>query len=127
MPTVLAVAIGSAFGGALRYGVANAMAMRGLTAWPLGTLLVNIVGSFVLGALVRYSTLSPGLNPQVQQFIGAGFCGGLTTFSALSVETLGLIQAGALGRAVLYVVISVGAGLGAAVLGMRAVGTVGLP
>ena len=123
MPLVFAVAAGSALGGVARYLVSSALADRHSGGFPLGTLVVNIVGSFVLGALVRYTTVAPALSPMLRLLIGAGFCGGFTTFSAFSVETLDLVQRGEHTRALLYVSLSIVTGLAAAVAGMSLAAT----
>jgi fluoride exporter len=78
MVVVLLVALGAAIGAPLRY-LASAKFDR---AWPLGTLAVNVAGSFVLGLCVAWS-----LNENALAFIGVGFCGGLTTYSGFAVQT----------------------------------------
>lgn len=123
MPLLLAVALGSAVGGVARYVISGAL-QRPSNAFPVGTLTVNIVGSFVLGAVVRYTAMSPTFSTEMRLLLGAGFCGGFTTFSTFSVETLELLQGGAYARAGLYVGLSVLTGLTAAVLGMAVVRTV---
>ncbi|MBL8983184.1 MAG: fluoride efflux transporter CrcB [Gemmatimonadetes bacterium] len=123
MPLLLAVAIGSAAGGVARYVISGAL-QRPTNAFPIGTLTVNIVGSFVLGAVVRYAAMSPGFSAEMRLLLGAGFCGGFTTFSTFSVETLELLQGGEYARAGLYVGLSVLTGLTAALLGMAFMRTV---
>ncbi|MER8788188.1 fluoride efflux transporter CrcB [Mesorhizobium sp. M0983] len=113
------VTAGSMIGGVLR-----ALASLASTAWwgtgfPFGTLLVNIVGSFLIGF---YATLTGPdgrvfASPLQRQFFMAGFCGGLTTFSAFSLETLTLAQSGKLVAAALNIAISVVAWLAAVWLG----------
>jgi fluoride exporter len=80
-------------------------------AWPWATLLVNVAGAFVLGATVPRARWRP--------LVGTGFCGALTTFSTLQVEVLGLLDAGRVALAALYVGISGAAGLAAVALGER--------
>ena len=84
--TVLLVAIGGAAGATLRF-LAGHRLDRDL---PLGTLLVNVVGSFLLGL---FSALS--LDAHLLALLGTGFCGGLTTYSAFAVQTHGLGRRGA--------------------------------
>jgi fluoride exporter len=89
-----AVALGSALGAVARY-----LCSIGILTWfglgfPLGTLAVNVVGSFLIGF---YATLTePGgrllASPAARQFVLAGFCGGFTTFSIFSLETVFLIE-----------------------------------
>ncbi|MER9213578.1 fluoride efflux transporter CrcB [Mesorhizobium sp. M0663] len=105
-------------------GVLRALASSTSTAlwgagFPFGTLLVNIVGSFLIGF---YATLTGPdgrvfAGPLQRQFFMVGFCGGLTTFSAFSLETLTLAQGGRLVAAGLNVAISVVAWLAAVWLG----------
>jgi CrcB protein len=77
--TPLLVALGAAVGAPLRFLVARALDGR----WPHGTLLVNLVGSFLLGALAG-AAVSGG----AMALLGTGFCGGLTTYSAFSVQSV---------------------------------------
>ena len=76
--TALLVAVGAALGAAARFWVAHHL--DGRTPW--GTLLVNVAGSFVLGLVVGASVSADAL-----ALLGTGFCGGLTTYSAFSVQT----------------------------------------
>jgi CrcB protein len=76
--TPLLVALGAALGASIRFGVAHHL--DGRTPW--GTLLVNVAGSFVLGALV-----GAGASADALALLGTGVCGGLTTYSAFSVQT----------------------------------------
>ena len=109
----VAVAVGGAIGSVGRFWLTAAM--TGLTGprFPWGTLLINVLGSFVIG-LVAGVTLTPtrvGLHPDMRIFLMTGVCGGFTTFSAFSLQTLELMQAGetvpALGYAVGSVVLCV--------------------
>ena len=119
MNLVLAVAGGSAVGGLLRYLLSGAIQQRS-TGFPTGTLVVNVLGSFILGSLVRYAAVNPTLSPHLRLLLGAGFCGGFTTFSTFSVETLELLQQGQHPRAFLYITLSVVTSLAAAMAGMVA-------
>ncbi|MER8421614.1 fluoride efflux transporter CrcB [Mesorhizobium sp. M1428] len=113
------VAAGSMIGGVLRALASLASTALWGTGFPFGTLLVNIVGSFLIGF---YATLTGPdgrvfADPLQRQFFMAGFCGGLTTFSAFSLETLTLAQGGRLVAAGLNIAISVVAWLAAVWLG----------
>jgi fluoride exporter len=92
--TYLVIALGSALGGLARYGCGLlAVALWG-PAFPWGTLIINIVGSFVIGGFATL-TAPEGrvyVSPLGRQFVMVGLCGGYTTFSAFSLETLGLLQ-----------------------------------
>jgi CrcB protein len=105
--TVLWVALGGAIGSVLRFAVAEGS--RRLLLWvalPWPTLLVNIVGSFALGLVLRWAVTTDA-TPQVRAFLMIGVCGGFTTFSAFSLETAGMLHANQFGRAAGYAVASV--------------------
>jgi CrcB protein len=121
MHILLAVAAGSATGGVARFLVSGALQSRSPGAFPIGTLTVNVLGSFLLGVVARYAAMSPTFSPEVRVLLGAGFCGGFTTFSTFSVETLELMQTGDYARAVGYVGLSVVASIAAAAIGMMVV------
>jgi CrcB protein len=92
----VAVAAGGALGSVARFWMAGAMAALTGPEFPWGTLLINILGSFVIG-LVAGFTLTPvrvGMHPDVRIFLMTGVCGGFTTFSAFSLQTLELAQNG---------------------------------
>ena len=115
---LLAVALGSALGGCLRYlatiGV-NALLQR---AFPWGTLAVNVAGCLLIGMLHVLIVERGGPPETLRLFTMVGVLGGFTTFSSFSLETLLLVQQGALGRAITYVVASVIVCLAASVAGM---------
>lgn len=102
------IALGGALGSVARYWVAvwAAPVSRSL---PLGTMGINIVGSFVIG-FVGTLTLAAGRHPAPESFrlfVMVGMCGGFTTFSSFSLQTLDLLRAGAVGRAMLHIGLSV--------------------
>jgi CrcB protein len=100
--------VGGALGSLLRYVVAVCMAPVSLRM-PLGTLLINVAGSFVIGFFGTL-TLGHGRYPAPEAarlFVMVGFCGGFTTFSSFSLQTLDLLRSGAVGRALLNVLASV--------------------
>ena len=101
------IAIGSALGGVMRYLVGGFVQQRAGIAFPYGTLLVNITGSFLLGFLLRYALATPAISPEVRGLLTTGFCGGYTTFSTFTFETMTLIDDGELRRAAAYVLASV--------------------
>jgi CrcB protein len=116
--SVLAVALGGALGSLARYGFAM-LAMPVSRDLPVGTLIINIVGSFII-AFFGTMTLAQGRFPAPEPwrlFVMVGVCGGFTTFSSFSMQTFDLMRGGYMGRAMFYVVASVvlcvlGAGLG---------------
>jgi CrcB protein len=102
--TPLLVALGAAMGATLRFWVGHHLDEQ----WPVGTLLVNVAGSFVLGLVVGASP-----SESVVALLGTGLCGGLTTYSAFAVQTRDLGPAG--GAA--YAAVTVGLALAACALG----------
>ncbi|ODU55647.1 MAG: camphor resistance protein CrcB [Acetobacteraceae bacterium SCN 69-10] len=104
------VAIGSSLGGMGRSWVATAMARLTGPQFPWGTILINIVGSFVIG-LVAAATAPGGRFAAPQElrlFVMVGVCGGFTTFSSFSLQTLELLRDGRPGEALGNIVLSVG-------------------
>jgi len=107
--TWIAVALGGALGSLARYLLADVVTALTGPRFPWGTLLINVVGSFVIG-LIAAATVPPAhiaMDPDVRIFLMVGLCGGFTTFSAFSLQTLELTQAGQLWPAAGYVVGSV--------------------
>ena len=106
--TCLIVMIGGAFGTLARYGVSVLMAPYSRDL-PLGTILINVTGSFIIG-LFGTLTLAQGRFPvsdTVRLFVMIGLCGGYTTFSSFSLQTLDLIRSGAMVRAMINIAASV--------------------
>ena len=90
------IGLGSALGGMARYGCSDLAARYFGTAFPWGTLFVNVTGSLLIGFLASL-TVDDGrllLSPDARAFLMIGLCGGFTTFSALSLETLNLARDG---------------------------------
>ncbi len=115
---VAAVAIGGALGSVARYLLGAYVQARVSTALPVGTLLINVVGSFLLGLFVQVGLDTSAVTPEVRFFLTTGFCGGFTTFSTFSYETYRLIEDGEFGIAGFYVVASVVLSLIGCALGM---------
>ena len=113
----LLIALGGAAGSLLRYLVGGAVQRMSDSGFPVGTLVVNVSGCFIIGVLVR-QFLNMQLSPELRALLIVGFCGGFTTFSTFSAETLGLIEGGEYGRAAGYVVLSVALCLAATLTGM---------
>lgn len=90
------VMVGGALGTGARFWLSGFVAERGGEIFPLGTLLVNVTGSFVIGFLAAF--MDPeGLflvSPRLRQFLMIGVCGGYTTFSSFSLQTLDLVRDG---------------------------------
>ena len=103
------IALGSALGGAARYWLSGAIARRFGEAFPVGTLMVNVTGSFVIGFIATLS--DPGgrllMSVTARQFVMLGLLGGYTTFSSFSLQTLNLARDGEWLYACANVVLSV--------------------
>jgi fluoride exporter len=113
---VLMVFLGGMVGAPVRYLADRAVQSRHRSVFPLGTLLINVCGAFVLGA-VSSAAAHQHLPGNVSLLLGTGFCGGLTTFSTFSFETMRLLEDGSLAEAGLNVVGSLLLGLAAAFAG----------
>jgi CrcB protein len=100
--------VGSALGGVLRYALTR-MTLAVSAGFPYGTVLINVVGSFVIGYFGTL-TLQSGkysASDNLRLFVMVGVCGGFTTFSSFSLQTFDLMRSGAWGRAIANVVVSV--------------------
>ena len=114
---ILCVAAGGAIGALLRFAAIQLTMHFHPAPFPLGTMIVNILGSFVIGFLmVRYIT-TPSESGQL--FFVTGVLGGFTTFSAFSWDALQLMQRGQLTLAATYILGSVVLSLGAVMLGYQ--------
>ncbi|HKW11578.1 MAG TPA: fluoride efflux transporter CrcB [Gemmatimonadaceae bacterium] len=114
------VALGSACGGAARFAVATLVQQRLGANFPVGTLVVNVTGSFLIGLLLRYALGTTAISPEMRALLTTGFVGGYTTFSTFSYEALVLLEDGQSVRAGLYVLLSVVLSLAATWLGVTA-------
>ncbi|MCF6212758.1 MAG: fluoride efflux transporter CrcB [Flavobacteriaceae bacterium] len=117
MRIVALVGLGSFIGGTLRYLIAQMVQSKFLSAFPFGTLTVNIIGCFVIGIVFGMSEKF-NLSPEWRLFLATGICGGFTTFSAFSLETMQLLRDGQILYGLLYVAASILVGLLAVYLGM---------
>jgi fluoride exporter len=114
----LIVFLGAGIGGALRHGVnVGATRLFGF-GFPYGTLIVNILGSFVMGLFAGYFAFRPGVPQHARLFLTTGILGGFTTFSTFSLDTALLIERHSFGLAAGYVIGSVAAGLSALFFGL---------
>ncbi len=110
--SLLLVALGAAVGAAARWLVDRSVQSRHTSVFPWGTFVVNVLGSLLLGVLLGARSA-----PDLVLVLGTGFCGGFTTFSTFSFETVVLAGEGRAAVARGYVLASLAAGLGAAYLG----------
>jgi CrcB protein len=118
MTAYLLVALGSAIGGACRHGVNVGAARLFGTGWPYGTFTVNVVGSFIMGALAGYFAQRGNPSQAWLLFSTVGILGGFTTFSAFSLDLALLVERGRLGATAGYLLGSVGLSLGALYAGL---------
>ncbi|HEX5817555.1 MAG TPA: fluoride efflux transporter CrcB [Gemmatimonadales bacterium] len=115
---LLYIAVGGALGSVCRYLLGNALHRPG--EFPTGTLVVNVLGSLLVGFVVRLALETTHVSPEARAFLAVGFCGGFTTFSTFAWELLALGEQGAWGRAALYLALSITLSLVACVAGMAA-------
>jgi fluoride exporter len=114
----LIVFIGAGIGGSLRHGVNVAAAKLFGFGFPIGTLVVNVLGSFAIGLFAGYFAFRPGIGQHLRLFLTTGLLGGFTTFSAFSLDTALLIERHQYALAVGYVAGSVLASLIALFVGL---------
>jgi len=115
------VFLGGGLGAALRHGINLAAARTIGTAFPYGTLFINVLGSLCMGLIVEYFALKSGLSQRWLLFITTGILGGFTTFSTFSLDTALLYERGELAAAALYVIASVAVAIAALFAGMAVV------
>ena len=113
----LLVCLGAGLGAPARYLTDRAIQTRHDTVVPWGTMTVNVIGSMILGLLTGIADVHDVPTGLVLA-VGTGFCGALTTYSTFSYETLRLYETGARLYALFNIVISLAAGLGAALAGL---------
>jgi fluoride exporter len=94
LPALLIVSLGGGLGAAFRYLLSGAVYRVAGTDFPYGTLVINVLGSLLLGWLMETSEYSATLGPNLRLFLGVGVCGGFTTFSTFSYETMQLLSTG---------------------------------
>ena len=120
MSKLFLIALGAAIGANLRYAVSVGAAQRWGSAFPYGTLIINVSGSMLIGVVLALAARS-GLGAPWRLLLVTGFLGGYTTFSSFAWETYQLAVEGGLGPALLNVGGSVGLGLGGVVAGVALV------
>jgi CrcB protein len=110
MRLILAIGIGSCLGGISRYLLAQFIQNKFLTAFPYGTMVVNLLGCFLIGIIFGLSERG-NFSMVWRLFLVTGFLGGFTTFSSFSNETVGMLRDGQIWSAFTYISISVLVGL----------------
>ena len=103
----LIVFLGGGLGAAVRHGINIAAARLLGTAFPYGTLVINITGSLIMGLVAAYFALKGDASQHWRLFLTTGILGGYTTFSAFSLDAALLYERGEIGLAALYVIASV--------------------
>jgi len=116
-----AVAIGGAVGSVARYVVNLLIQGRAGPDFPLGTMMINISGSLILGALATIGLETTVLSPELRLLLTTGFCGGYTTFSTFSLDAVQLMERREFQRASWYVIGSVGLSLVGTIIGVALV------
>ncbi|WP_456509081.1 fluoride efflux transporter CrcB [Arthrobacter sp. TE12232] len=115
--TIVLLGLAGGLGAGTRFVVDGLVRSRLRTALPVGTIAINVTGSFLLG-LVAGAVIVHAAPPELQAIAGTGFLGGYTTFSTASFETVRLIQAGRTGLALLNGIGTASAAVGAAAAGL---------
>lgn len=118
MNQILAIASGGAIGALLRFWMSTGVYAVTGRAFPYGTLIVNVVGSLIMGFLYIWLLERTLAGPTLRAFLLIGLLGAFTTFSSFSIETLNLVQAGESGKALLNTLFSVILCVGAAAAGV---------
>jgi CrcB protein len=116
----IAVGIGGFIGSVLRYLI-SLLPMKPANGFPLGTLLINVAGSFAIGLIAALSMKLGNVNPRWILFLKAGICGGFTTFSTFSLEAGHLLQIGKVWLGCLYMAASILLGVVAFFLAQSAI------
>ena len=117
--SILLVALGGSAGSVLRYLSQKFIGNLYVHPFPWGTLVVNISGCFLIGILWGVVSKNSSMSEELRLLLMTGFCGGFTTFSAFTLESITLIKEQRLLLFFLYIVISVAIGLLATFAGMK--------
>lgn len=120
MTALVAIGMGAILGAWSRWGL-SLLLNPIFPTLPIGTLVSNLAGGYVIGALVEYLGQNPALPPEVRLFAITGFLGSLTTFSTFSAESVGLLTRGEYGWALAHIGVHLGGSLLMTVLGIQTV------
>jgi fluoride exporter len=102
LKTMLIVGSGGFIGSALRYLVQVNVEKLMSSTFPMGTLLVNVTGSFIIGIIYAFAEKGNLMNPEWRIFLAVGICGGFTTFSTFTMDNLNLLKDNSLIQLLLY-------------------------
>ena len=119
MKILLSVALGGALGAVSRYYVVTQVTHWLGLSFPYGTIFVNVLGSFILGALTEIMALSWSVSQEIRAFLVVGVLGSFTTFSTFSLDVVYLFERGETASAAIYITASVILAIAAFMLGMR--------
>lgn len=119
--TLLFIGAGSFLGGVSRYALTRLVQDHILHVFPYGTLVVNIVGCFLIGLFYGLFDRGHVLDPDIRMFLTVGFCGGFTTFSTFANENFSMLQGGNFLGMGIYAVLSFAFGLAMVYLGQLTV------
>jgi CrcB protein len=116
MRAVIIVGFGGFLGTVLRY-LLSLLPISEKTTFPVATLIINVLGAFLIGILAGLSAKKPELNAEWLSFLRVGICGGFTTFSTFALETTNLFGAGRMWAGALYILLSIALGIAAVMIG----------
>jgi len=111
LKTLLVIGSGSFIGGVARFLISRHIQSNLISSFPLGTLMVNILGCFIIGLIYGLTDRSNILNPELKMFLTVGFCGGFTTFSTFTSENISMLKEGDYLYVALYAGLSLFLGL----------------
>ena len=118
---MLLIGAGGFLGSVMRYGSNQMMVKLFDSAHPIGTLFVNIAGSFLIGIILGLFEKGSLMSTNWKLFLAVGFCGGFTTFSSFALENLNFLQSNQFFISMMYIGLSIIAGLTAVYFGFWAV------
>lgn len=121
---ILAVGIGGFLGACLRYAIAQ-LFLRHAEAFPVGTLIANVLAGLLIGFIIGLDRGSGFFSPNARLFLTTGMLGGLSTFSTFSMETVDLLMAKRYLPALAYILLSLGLSLAGVAAGLALAGLVG--
>jgi len=121
---LLFVGLGGGIGSIARYLISSIISEKSTTSFPLGTFLVNIIGCLLIGLIYGTSERFSWLNTEWRFFLAAGLCGGFTTFSAFTYESLVLLKEGHIFQLAFYAALSVFVGISVTWLGYTIMKTI---
>jgi fluoride exporter len=117
--SILMVGFGGAAGSILRFAIQKILQPQSVPSFPAGTFLINIVGCFLIGILWGITSRSDSWNEEIKLLLMTGLCGGFTTFSAFTLEGIGLLKENKTGLFLVYIGGTVILGLSATYIGIR--------